>query len=113
TPAPTAAAPVEVASAAARAASTATFQQRLLAHLERHKRYPRSAQLRRQEGVGYARFVLDRNGRVTGLRLERSSGHDILDREVLELIERAQPLPAFPPELVEERLDLVVPIQFF
>ena len=32
--------------------------------------------------------------------------------EVLALVERAQPLPAFPPSMAEDHLDLTVPIRF-
>jgi protein TonB len=85
---------------------------RLRAWLERHKTYPRPAQRRRMEGTAYLYFVMDRRGRVLAHRLQRSSGHDLLDREVLDLIQRAQPLPGLPASMSQDRLELVVPIQF-
>jgi periplasmic protein TonB len=42
----------------------------------------------------------------------RSSGHPELDKEVVSMIERAQPLPPFPPSMPQEKLDLTVTIRF-
>ncbi len=103
TPQPAAAAPAQV---------PATWQSRLLAHLMRFKRYPAAAQARCEQGVALLRFTMTRDGIVTGFRVERSSGHPLLDQEVLDLIQRAQPLPALPPEMAEPGLELVVPIRF-
>jgi protein TonB len=113
-PAETAAAPRRDAlSATALASAQLNYQQRLLAHLERHKRYPRAAQLRRQQGVPQVRFVIDRQGRVIRAALARASGHALLDEEALALLERAQPLPSLPPEMPEHEMEIIVPIEFF
>ena len=106
---PVAAAPVPVA---APPVATSTYQGLLLSHLERNKRYPREARMRRQEGVASLRFSIDRTGRLLAFKLERSAGHAILDDEVLALIQRAAPLPPFPPEMTEPRFEFVVPVRF-
>ncbi len=93
--------------------SAADYMAVLQAWLERHKQYPRRAQLRRQEGTALLYFVMDRDGRVIDYRLQRSSGHDLLDREVAAMIERAQPLPRIPEDMAQDRLEVVVPVQFF
>jgi protein TonB len=90
----------------------ASFQAALLAHLERFKRYPRAALMRRDQGTAALRFVIDRAGHVLAASLERSSGHESLDDEVVAMIKRADPLPPIPPELPDSRLEFVVPIQF-
>ncbi|PKU24006.1 energy transducer TonB [Telmatospirillum siberiense] len=90
-----------------------TWQGLLLAHLERYKRYPASARARRQEGVATVRFVMDRSGAVLSAKLERSSGSVALDEEGIDLLERAQPLPAPPVDIPGEHIELVVPVQFF
>jgi protein TonB len=118
---PVAAAPPESAAAppimAARPAAPPpsalpSYQGLLLAQLERNKRYPREARLLHQEGVATLRFTLDRDGKLLAFNLERSSGHRTLDEEVLAMIQRAAPLPPFPPEMTESRLELVVPVRF-
>lgn len=90
-----------------------SWQGRLLAHLERHKRYPGAARFRRQQGVAGVAFSMDRQGRLLAVRLRTSSGVESLDEESLDLLRRAQPLPPPPPEVEGERLDLVVPVEFF
>lgn len=107
------AAPAVAAPSASTAQAQASWQGLLRSHLERHKRYPRSAQLRRQEGTAHLRFRMSRAGDVLSYRLERSSSHDALDDEVLAMIQRASPLPALPPEMPGATLEIVVPVQFF
>ncbi|MEX0923989.1 MAG: TonB family protein [Rhodovibrionaceae bacterium] len=91
----------------------ADYMARLQAWLERHKEYPRHARQRRQEGTVLLFFVMDRNGRVLDYRLKQSSGYDLLDHAVEEMIQRAQPLPRMPEEMRQARLELIVPVQFF
>lgn len=116
------AAPVEAAVAAAplsappsptTANAMQTWQSLLRAQLERFKRYPASAQARRQQGVTYLRFVMDREGQVLSFRIERGSGIAALDEETLALIQRAQPLPKPPPGVGGATLELVVPVEFY
>ncbi|NDW07587.1 energy transducer TonB family protein [Jiella pacifica] len=75
----------------------ARWQSRLMAHLERRKRYPAGARSRRQEGTAYVRFRIDDAGNVLSVSLARSSGFPILDDAVLSLVRRASPVPAPPP----------------
>jgi protein TonB len=59
------------------------------------------------------RFTMDRHGRVLAARIERSANAASLDQEGLDLLQRAQPLPALPSDQPGETLELIVPIQFF
>jgi protein TonB len=111
--APKAAAPAQGATPEPPSAALPKWKGLLLRHLERHKRYPSEAQRQRQEGVVYVRFTLSRDGRVLASRLERASGVPSLDQEGLDLLQRAQPMPRFPPDQPGESMELVVPIQFF
>ncbi len=90
-----------------------TWEGRLLAALNKHRRYPREAMMRRQQGVPFIRIVIDREGKVLSSRLERSSGIPELDREAVALPRRASPLPKPPKERPGDTLDLVVPVEFF
>lgn len=99
------------AAAGGGAAARDAYTARLAALLERQKRYPRQAQRLRQEGVVRVRFTVERSGAVTSARIERSSGHALLDQAALDLLNRASPLPPLPPEL-GPRLELVVPIAY-
>jgi len=111
-PAPVMAAPVANPTPAPPSNVVPTFQSQLLAHLNRHKRYPNSARLRRQEGVAYLRFTMDRDGHVLASNLHKSSGAATLDEEVLAMIKRAEPLPKVPQEITDQRLEFIVPVRF-
>jgi periplasmic protein TonB len=93
-------------------AARASWQAQLVAWIEKYKRYPRVAQEQRQQGVVYLRFAMDRHGKVTSSQINKSSGFELLDDEVLDLIQRAQPLPAPPPEVPGDPISLVVPVAF-
>jgi protein TonB len=84
----------------------------LQAWLQRHMQYPERAIARRQQGTATLYFVVDRLGRVLDYRLEQSSGHRLLDREALAMIERAAPMPQMPASLIASDMAVVVPIRF-
>lgn len=88
------------------------FLARLQVWLERHKRYPRRARLRNEEGVVLVRFLLGGDGTVSGIELAHSSGHALLDEEATALLARAQPLPRGRLTGVDGPLRLEVPIRF-
>lgn len=90
-----------------------TWQGLVLGALNRAKRYPSAAQLRRQQGAPWIRVVVNREGRVLSSRLERSSGFKILDGEAVNLPRRAEPLPKPPADISGETIELVVPVEFF
>lgn len=105
-------APVNAPPSMAERNAIPTYQQALLAHLERYKKYPRAARRRAQEGTAHVRFRIDRQGNVLSSALAQSSGYSLLDEEVLETVERADPLPAMPPEISGSTLDVTVPVRF-
>ena|SRR5579883_1678225 len=90
----------------------ASWETSLVKRLQQFKRYPSEAQSRGEEGVVMLSFSVDRNGRVLAHKIVHSSGYPALDAEVTSMIERAQPLPAFPPSMTQASLDLTVPIRF-
>lgn len=117
-PAVAAAAPSETAitatlqAAPPPAASAESYESLLMRHLNAHKRYPAAARVRHQEGVVTIRFTMDRRGRVLARAIEKSSRVAALDEESLLLLDRAQPMPALPPNLKGAEIELVVPIAF-
>lgn len=127
TPAPPVEAPVQTAASAAPAAppqlaalppavgrpgADADYFAVILAWLEKHKEYPRQAQLRRMQGTVVLNFELDRRGHVLSYQIRTSSGFPELDREVEAMIKRAEPLPPMPADMVQAKLELLVPVQF-
>jgi protein TonB len=87
--------------------SISTWRGSVMAHLNRHKRYPGSG-----GGTASVAFTIDRSGRVLSARLIRSSGSSILDQEAVALARRASPLPAPPPNIGGGSVVLTVPVRF-
>ena len=89
--------------------SPARWQSRLMAHLERRKRYPPAARSRGEQGTVHVRFSIDGGGNVLSVALARSSGFPDLDNEVLSLVRRVSPVPPPPPG---SATSITVPIRF-
>ncbi|WP_421506612.1 energy transducer TonB [Erwinia rhapontici] len=88
----------------------ATWMSKVMAHLEKRKRYPQAAQDRGQQGVATVEFTLDGQGNIQTVALRKGVGFSALDNEVLSLLRRASPVPA-PPDGEPKRL--TAQIQFF
>lgn len=89
--------------------SPASWRGALMAHLNRHKRFPSGAA---GTGVATVAFTIDRSGRVISARLVRSSGDPALDAEAASLPRRASPVPAPPPNIGGGSITLAVPVRF-
>lgn len=108
-PAPQAArSAAKVSGAGVKSVSPASWKSRLLAHLNRHKRFPRGA----GSGTAQVAFTIDRSGRVLSARLAGSSGDAVLDGEAVGLLRRASPLPPPPEGFGGGRIGLTVPVRF-
>jgi periplasmic protein TonB len=90
----------------------ASWETTLVRQLQRFKRYPAGAHARNEQGVVLLSFSLDRGGHVLAHSIARSSGYPDLDDEVMAMILRAEPLPAFPASMTQPQIDLTVPIRF-
>jgi protein TonB len=110
-PAPVAAAPSAADIARLTNAKT-NWQGLLLAHLEKHRKYPKSAKRRNEQGTSFLFIRMDRDGTVLSFALKRSSGYEALDEETMALIERAKPLPPLPAEMPEQFMEFTVPVEF-
>ncbi|MGO1070463.1 energy transducer TonB [Lysobacter sp. CA199] len=109
TDAPRHAAPQDTAGSLPLAATA--WQQLLLGHLQRYKRYPRQSRRLHQQGVAEVDLIVDRRGNVVECRLARSSGYSTLDEEALAVARRASPVPA-PPQDLQDPVQVRVPIEF-
>ena len=78
----------------------------------RHQHYPRVARARRIEGDGAVRFRIDRSGRLLYAVVARSTGHAVLDEELLAMLRRASPLPPMPPDLPGDSHEVILPAGF-
>jgi protein TonB len=96
----------------ARHGSSEDYASRLKVWLETHKVYPKRSRVRREEGVVQLHFVVDRQGRLLGGDILRSSGHTALDAEALAMLDRSNPFPAAPHHVRGERIEVSTPVAF-
>ncbi|WP_193171743.1 energy transducer TonB [Nisaea nitritireducens] len=80
--------------------------------LERHKKYPRAARLRRYEGTVAFSFQINRSGSIMKRSIVKSSGRKILDEALLDLLKRADPMPPMPPEISGATFDFTTSIEY-
>lgn len=88
------------------------YRATLGAWLARHKHYPRRARRLGQQGTAVLHFIIDRKGKVLEWSISSSSGHQLLDDAVKQMIRQSDPLPAMPDSMAVSKLELTVPINF-
>jgi protein TonB len=96
----------------AQAAAKQSYFSMLAATLAKHKQYPIASRRRGEEGIVKLFFVVNRNGKVLDYRISESSGSRRLDEAVLKMLKKAEPLPAFPADMLQPELEINVPIAF-
>lgn len=69
--------------------------------------YPRSAQLKGEQGTAKVRISIDASGKISNVELMQGSGSDILDREALRIPSK---LGSVPPPPGAKPTALIVPI---
>lgn len=80
--------------------------------ISKQKRYPKIAQMRGWQGETTIELQLDGNGKLKSKKIIQSSGYEILDKQALEMVEKALPFPAPPEALRGLNFTITVPIPF-
>jgi protein TonB len=105
-------APVSDATAQDHPARQLALEWRVQQWLAQFRKYPRAAARAGYQGTVMVRFVLDRDGGLRASELLDSSGHALLDRAALELLDRAAPFPPLPSGSGLDEVELVLPIDY-
>ena len=87
-----------------------TWQKELVAHFDKHKKYPVARQQKSAEIV--VSFTLDRMGRVQTVSVVKGSGDAAFDEAALAMVRRSDPVPAPPPVIADEGLSFTLPVIF-
>jgi periplasmic protein TonB len=87
-----------------------TWQKRLIAHLDKHKRYPSDRSMK--DAAIVVGLVLDRMGRVVSTSIITGSGDTSFDDAALAMMRRADPVPAPPPVVADQGLNFTLPVVF-
>ncbi len=80
--------------------------------ISKYKKYPKIAAMRNWQGEAIVELELDGNGKLKSKKIVQSSGHDVLDKQALEMVEKALPFPAPPEALRGNSFTITVPIPF-
>lgn len=78
----------------------------------KHKQYPKIAQMRGWQGDVIVELQLDGNGKLKSKKIIQSSNYDVLDKQALDMVEKAAPFPAPPEALRGSNFSIKVPIPF-
>ena len=90
----------------------AAYGRELAGAVATHQRYPRLALLRQWQGTALLQLELGADGRLLAVRVLSSSGHEPLDRQALDMVRDAVPLPQLPAALAGRPLTVDVPVVF-
>ncbi|HYQ72079.1 MAG TPA: TonB family protein, partial [Gammaproteobacteria bacterium] len=99
----------QVAASVATAAAQESYLARLLAHIDSHKFYPRSARRRGQEGDVRVVFYLQQDGSIRALEI--SGGNRPFREAAARAVQTALPLP-LPPASIDLQEQVSFSMQF-
>ncbi len=88
------------------------FKDLIRKEIEKRKKYPLIAKKRDIDGIVEVSFLLNSDGSLSHLMIERSSNYRILDQAALELIHTTVPFPAFPDTLKDDSIQINVSIVY-
>jgi len=94
------------------AGTLAQYRLALISAAKRFKRYPPIAVDNDWQGTVEIRIVIDASGAIATLSVRSSAGHPLLDRQALEMIERAKELALIPPALRGKEFSVDIPVVF-
>ncbi len=72
------------------------YRLQLISAARRYKRYPRAALDNQWEGAAEVAMVIGDNGRIREVTISKSSGHEVLDRQAIDMFRKAKPLVPIP-----------------
>jgi TonB family protein len=88
----------------------ATWQKQLIAHLDKHKRYPMQHSQKSAEIL--VSLALDRMGHVVSVSIVKGSGDAVFDEAALAMVRKSDPVPQPPPLVADEGLNFTLPVIF-
>ncbi len=84
----------------------------VMRQLNRYKTYPRALKKARIEGTVIIQFTIDHDGQLLASAVQQGSGQADLDRAALDMLARANPLPAIPDFMNRDELALAIPVEY-
>lgn len=89
------------------------YEQLLSGWIEQHRRMPDEALHKGMSGRALVYIRIDRGGNILFSRLEKRTGESILDKAVMDMIRRANPVPPVPTDYPPgDQLAFRIPVNF-
>lgn len=89
------------------------YEQLISLWIEKFKLYPEEARTSNMQGDTIIRIRIDRQGNILYYILERSTGYPLLDHAVIDMIKRANPVPAVPTDYPKgDLIEFLIPVNF-
>jgi periplasmic protein TonB len=88
------------------------YMLRLQGWIARQERYPAAARAHRQEGKGVVAFTIARDGKVTRVWIDQSTGSSLLDQASIATIRDASPVPPLPHDITGNSVDFYLPVNY-
>lgn len=77
-----------------------------------NKHYPRIAKVLKKQGIVDIYFEVSYPRNLGNIKIQKGSGHEILDKSALSTIEALEDLPEMPATLKSETLKIAIPIKY-
>ena len=87
-----------------------TYRIELMRMARNYKRYPRVAMDNNWEGRVVVRMIIGANGMIASITVISSSGHEILDKQAVDMIQKAKPRVLIPAALRGKEFPLEIPV---
>lgn len=96
-----------------KAAIKTRYEQTISLWIQKFKLYPELAKAEGMEGDAVVRIRIDRRGNIRYSILEVDTGYEELDRAALDMVRRANPVPAVPDSYPEgDMFEFLIPVKF-
>lgn len=104
--------PVGIGGGVDRAGLLKAYRRSIYTAVDSRKQYPALARRARLSGVVHVAVVVDGGGQILEVRVERSSGHELLDEAACEAVRGLGKMPSPPEGLVWTRQKIVIPVKY-
>ena len=88
------------------------YQDMVKRKIEEVREYPIWARRQKVEGEVYLRFIVLKCGSASGIKIVNSSGSEVLDRDAVDTIKRAEPFPAIPEKINVSQIQMELTIVY-
>ncbi len=89
------------------------YEQLISLWIEKFKQYPDEARSNGMQGETVVRIRIDRHGNIRYYILERSTGFQVLDKAAIDMVKRANPVPAVPNDYPPgDLIEFLIPVNF-